>query len=204
MVSSDWLRIQTVPCKLEIHSDYGSVQYTAGNAQFHMTREKGGLEMHSTPSQLKIDTFEARSSIRPTVMQAVEQNAQKGKEAALEATATYAQQGKRAMEAPIGEELITTFAEEARLKNVKLNVGLDFIPKAPAKFEYTPRTLDIHFEADRLHFDWQVSQPHFDLHRAHADIAVAQRPKVDIESTAPKIRTPLSANPNHKPLDRYV
>ena len=61
-------------------------------------------------------------------MRATKQNAQRGQEAAYQATATYAQQGQLLLKAQVGEEMVTQFAQDAMNKDLKTNVGIQFLP----------------------------------------------------------------------------
>ncbi len=188
------LEIRTTPIALSLKPDYGKVEYTRGTAQMETSRQRGGLTIEHKFPRLNIDTFEARTSLYPTTMQSVEQSAEKGKQAAAEAAATYTLQGKRCLELPIGEELVTQFIAEAEASKVKTNIGLDFIPKAPARLQYVPGEFHMHYEADRVQYNWRVTPIHFDVSRAHVDIGVAQYPDVQIKYIADPIRVPKAKN----------
>lgn len=188
------LEIRTTPIALSLKSNYGKLEYTRATAQMEISRQKGGLTIEHEFPKLNIDTFEARTSLYPTTVQSIEQSAEKGKQAAAEAAATYTLQGKRCLEAPIGQELVTQFVAEAEASKVKTNIGLDFIPKAPAKLQYIPGEFHMRYEADQVQYDWRVTPIHFDVTRAHVDIQVAQYPDVQIKYIADPIRVPRTKN----------
>ena len=195
------LDLQVIPLKLKIHSDPGYVEYTHGSADLKITRERHGLAVNTQHARLSIDTFDCRNSIVPTTATSIKTAADQGIQAAQAAAAEFAMQGKRAMNAPIGGEVITQFAKELMFKNMKTNIGIEFIPKVPPKITYIPGSMEMQFEADRLNFDWRVQPPQFKLHRAHADISVAQYPDVKITYTAPPLYVPRSANPGYHPIN---
>lgn len=62
------IEITTVPIEIEMKTTNAQLLYSQGTAEVEISREKGGLNIKSRPIKLNIDTFEARSSIRPTTM----------------------------------------------------------------------------------------------------------------------------------------
>ena len=89
------IEIQTVPIELKMKVHNATLEYKRGTAEMEISRSgDGGLDIKSRPIRLQLDTFEARNSLSPTPIRSVEQYAQAGKEAAYQATATYAQRGK--------------------------------------------------------------------------------------------------------------
>ncbi len=116
----------------------------------------------------------------PTTRQSIEQNAQRSKQQVYEATATYAQQGQLLLKAKIGEDMIGKFAADAQAKNVKMNVGIDFIPKAGPDLEWSPGEMNIRFEMDKLNFDWRMDQQKFQFTPGDIEITMTQRPEVVI------------------------
>ena len=145
--------------------------------------------------------FEARNSVCPTTITSIEQSAERGKQAVYEATATYAQQGQLLLNATIGQELVTQFAAESMMKDVKTNVGIDFIPKAGAELSWDPGELNIRFEMDKVNFDWRMNQPQFEFTPGDIELSVTQRPDVVITYVGGPIYVPRSADPNYKPID---
>ena len=124
------IEITTVPIQIEMKTTNAKLEYARGTAEMEISRGDGGLNIKSRPIRVNIDTFEARNSVSPTLARSIAQNAQKGQQAAYEATATYAQQGQLLLQTRLGEELVTQFSQEAMMKDVKTNVGIDFIPSA--------------------------------------------------------------------------
>ncbi len=195
------IEIKSVPIEIEMKVSHAKLEYTRGTADLEISREKGGLRIHSKPIQLKIDTFEARSSVVPTTAQSIAQNAQRGKQAVYEATAEYARQGQLLLTAKIGEEMITKFAADQQAKHVKTNVGIDFIPKAGPDLDWSPSEMNIRFEMDKLNFDWRLSQQHFEFTPGDIEISMTQRPEVVITYVGGPIYVPRSADPNYEPID---
>ena len=166
-----------------------------------ITREKNGLQIKSRPIKVNIDTFEARNSLSPTLARYLEQGAQKGKQAAYEATATYARQGQLLLETRVGEELVTQFAEEAMMKDVKTNVGIDFLPDPGPEITWDPGEMKIRYEMDKLNFDWKMGEGSFEFTPGDIEFTITQRPDVVIKYVGGPIYVPPSSDPNYEPVD---
>ena len=85
------IEIKSVPIEIEMKVSHAKLEYTRASAELEISRDSGGLSIRSRPIRLKMDTFEMRNSIMPSPSRNVEQRAQKGRQAAYQATATYAQ-----------------------------------------------------------------------------------------------------------------
>lgn len=198
------IEIKSVPIEIEMKISHAKLEHTRGTADLEISRSEGGLSIKSKPIQLNIDTFEARNSVSPTPIRSIEQRAQAGKQAVYEATATYAQQGQLLLKAKIGEEMVTKFAADAQAKNVKTNVGLDFLPSTGAELNWDPSELSIRFEMDKLNFDWRVNHPQFEFTPGDIEISVTQRPDVLITYVGGPIYVPRSSDPNYEPIDTHA
>ena len=130
------IEITTVPIQIEMRTTNAKLEYARGTAEMEVSRDQGGLSIKSRPIRVNIDTFEARNSITPTLARRIAQDADKGQQAAYEATATFARQGQLLLKTRVGEELVTQFAEEAMMKDVKTNAGIEFIPKVPPEITW--------------------------------------------------------------------
>lgn len=195
------IEIKTVPIEIEMKVSHAKLEYTRGTADLEISRGDGGLQIKSKPIRLNIDTFEARNSITPTAIRSIEQRAEKGKQAVYEATATYARQGQLLLNAKIGEELITQFAKEAMTRDVKSNVGIEFLPSVGPEISWDPGELNIRYEMDKLNFDWRVMNPQFEFTPGDIEISVTQQPDVVITYVGGPIYVPRSSDPNYQPID---
>ena len=193
------IEIKSVPIEIEMKVSHARLEYSRGTADLEISRDEGGMSIRARPIRLNIDTFESRNSVVPTTARSVQQTAEKGQQAAYEATATYAQQGQLLLSAKIGQELITQFAKDAQ--QVPTNVGIDFIPKTGPEVTWDPGELNIRFEMDKLNFDWRMQQPQFEFIPGDIEISVTQQPDVVIEYIGGPLYVPPSSDPNYKPVD---
>lgn len=195
------IEIKTVPIEIELKSSPAKLEYTRGTVDLEISRGEGGLSIKSRPIKLNIDTFEARNSIVPTAMHSQEQAAQRGQQASYTATATYARHGQMLLNAKIGEDVLTQFAAEAATKDLKPNVGLQFLPSVPPEITWDPGEMQIRYEMDKLNFDWRMNEPTFEFTPGDIELTVTQQPDVIIKYVGGPLYVPPSADPDYTPVD---
>jgi hypothetical protein len=195
------IEIKTVPIELEFKVTHAKLEHTQGTAELEISRDEGGLSIRSRAIRLNLDTFESRNSVTPTTIRANAQSAQMGQQAAYEATATYARQGQLLLTAKVGQELVTQFAAEAQTKDLKTNVGLQFLPSVGADISWEPGEMNIRYEMDKLNFDWRVSQGQLEFIPGDIEISVKQQPDVVIKYVGGPIYVPPSADPDYEPVE---
>ncbi len=196
------IEIETVPIQIEMKISPAKLEYINGTADLEVSRDKGGMNIKSRPIQVKLDTFEARDSIRPASNgSGLRRYAQRGQQGAYEATAAYAQQGELLLEAKVGQELITQLANEAMMKNSDSEVNIDFLPKTGPKIYWDPGDLKMHLEMDKLKFDWKVDKNQFKFTPSDIQISVTQQPDVIIHYVGGPLYVPPSSDPDYEPID---
>lgn len=198
------IEITTVPIEIEMKTTRAKLEQVHGTAEVEISRSQGGLSIRSRPIRLNLDTFEARNSLSPTAMRSIENSAGEGRQAAYEATATYAQQGQVLLSAKIGEEMITQFAAQAMTKDLKTNVGLQFLPTTGPEITWDKAELNIRYEMDKLNFDWRLNDAQMEFTPGDIEISVKQRPDVIIKYVGGPLYVPPSADPDHEPIDVEV
>lgn len=198
------IEITTVPIQIEMKTTNAKLEYARGTAEMEISREKNGLQIKSRPIKVNIDTFEARNSLSPTLARYLQQSAEKGRQASYEATATYARQGQLLLETQVGEELITQFSEEAMMKDVKTNVGIQFLPSVPPEITWDPGEMNIRYEMDKLSIDWKMNEGGFEFTPGDIEFTVTQRPEVIVKYIGGPIYVPPSSDPNYEPVDVTV
>lgn len=195
------IEIKTVPIEIEMKTTNASWEYRRGTAEMEISRNKGGLNIKSRPIRVQMDSFEARNSVSPTPMRSVTQAAQRGRQAAYEATAAYARNGKLLLNAKVGEDVITQIATQPQQEAMNVNVGLDFLPKGGVELDWQAGEMQIRYEMDKLNFDWKVDNASFEFVPADIEISIAQMPDVIIKYVGGPLYVPPSADPNYQPVD---
>ena len=192
------LKITTVPISIAFKVNDARLEYKRGTADLEISRNDGGLQIKSSPIRLNMDTFEARDSIRPaSTSSLINSFAEKGRHAAYEATATFAQEGQILLSATLGDDALDQVIKQRNMVNT--DYGLDFIPKAGPNINWSKPDLTIQYEMDKLNFDWKIDKTGFEFIPGDIEFTVTQRPEVLIEYVGDPLYVPPSANPNYIP-----
>ncbi len=193
------LQISTIPVDYEIKVQKAQVERRRGSTQLQISREKGGLQIETTPSKVRIDTFEARNSMLPTPPTSIEQAAEKGKQTASETTARWAADNHLMMNAKMGEDVAGQIAERDFMNNLKTGeFEMAFIPKARPNIQWTKPDISIQFKMDRLKFDLKVSDGDFQYRAGDVSLDVTRMPDVRIRYIGGFNYVPSSSDPDRK------
>lgn len=195
------IEIKTVPVEIEMKTQNARLEYRRGTAEMEISRNDGGLNIKSRPIRLKMDTFEARNSISPTPMRSITQAAEKGRQAAYQATGTYAQHGKLFLNAKLGEDVVGKIVAEPMQEAMNVEVALDFLPKGGVNMDWEEGEMQIRYEMDKLNFDWKVDNASFEFIPGDIEISVSQMPDVIIKYIGGPLYVPPSADPDYQPVD---
>lgn len=194
------INITTVPIQYELKIQNARLQYKNATAEVEISRDKGGMRIKSRPVKLNIDSFEARNSVTPTTARSVAQTAQKGNQAAYEATAQLAREGQLMLKAKIGEDVLgQIFANRNQQPTGEFELG--FTPSEPVDINYEAGDLIINYQMDKLNFDLKVANGNFEFVPGDIELSITQHPEVRIEYIGGPIYVPPSVDPNFEPLD---
>lgn len=191
------IQITTVPIMIEMKSTMASIQRKAQTVDLNISRsEGGGLKIESSPIKVNIDTFEARNSISPTPIRSIKQFAEKGINAAYEATARMAKEGQMFLDAKLsgGKGLSQVIAQSTAPKEREF--GYARIPTVPPEITWSDPDISIQYDLEKLNFDWRIAKGDFEFIPGSIEFTVTQQPDVIIEYIGGPIYVPASADPN--------
>ena len=194
------INITTVPIQYELKVQNARLEYKSSTAEVEISRNKGGMTIKSRPVKLNIDSFEARNSVVPTTARSIGQAAQKGTQAAYEATASFAQEGQLMVKATLGQDVLGQIFS-GRLQQPTGEFELGFTPSAPVQIDYEAGDLIINYQMDKLNFDLKAANGNFEFIPGDIELSITQHPEVRIEYVGGPIYVPPSADPNYEPLD---
>ena len=195
------IELKSVPIEIEMKITDAKLEYKRGTVDMQVSRNEGGLQIKSSPIRLNLDTFEARNSVMPTVATRIQRSAEAGQQAAYSATATYAQQGQLLLQARVGQELVTQFAAEAQNKDLKTNVGIQFLPTTGPEISWDKGEINIRYEMDKMNFDWRTQNGDIQFTPGDIEISVTQQPDLIIKYVGGALYVPPSSDPNYEPVD---
>ena len=195
------IELKSVPMEIEMKITDAKLEYKRGTVDMQVSRNEGGLQIKSSPIRLNLDTFEARNSVMPTVATRIQRSAEAGQQAAYSATATYARQGQLLLQARVGQELVTQFAAEAQNKDLKTNVGIQFLPTTGPEISWDKGEINIRYEMDKMNFDWRTQNGDIQFTPGDIEISVTQQPDLIIKYVGGALYVPPSSDPNYEPVD---
>jgi hypothetical protein len=151
------LQAMRYPASLGYEIKKAQLLYQTRPAQMDMETEKNGLKIRSSPVRLEIDNRAFFDSLGlKSYRTAAREAAQKGRQAALEATARYAREGS-AMLGPDGLTVSQLAGQRARQRPQS---ELVFIPEKPV-LSWQPPQLDIEYTPDQTHIQWDTGDVQF-------------------------------------------
>ena len=195
------IELKSVPIEIEMKITDAKLEYKRGTVDMQVSRNEGGLQIKSSPIRLNLDTFEARNSVMPTVATRIQRSAEAGQQAAYSATATYARQGQLLLQARVGQELVTQFAAEAQNKDLKTNVGIQFLPTTGPEISWDKGEINSRYERDKMNFDWRTQNGDIQFTPGDIEISVTQQPDLIIKYVGGALYVPPSSDPNYEPVD---
>ena len=195
------IELKSVPTESEQQITDAQLDYKRGTVDMQVSRNERGLQIKSSPIRLNLDTFEARNSVMPTVATRIQRSAEAGQQAAYSATATYARQGQLLLQARVGQELVTQFAAEAQNKDLKTNVGIQFLPTTGPEISWDKGEINIRYEMDKMNFDWRTQNGDIQFTPGDIEISVTQQPDLIIKYVGGALYVPPSSDPNYEPVD---
>ena len=197
------IEIKTVPIDIQMKVTHAHLEYARGTAQVEISRDKKGLSIRSQPIQVNIDTFDSRNSVVPTTATSIRQQAQAGVQAAYQATAVLAREGRMMMEARIDQDVIPQLAKQQNIGQ-PANVNIDFLPGTGPDIGWDGGELSIRYEMDKLNFDWRMEQMSFTFVPGDIEFTMTQRPDVIIKYVGGPLYVPPSTDPDYEPVDVNV
>ena len=101
----------------------------------------------------------------------------------------------------MGQELVTQFAAEAQNKDLKTNVGIQFLPTTGPEISWDKGEINIRYEMDKMNFDWRTQNGDIQFTPGDIEISVTQQPDLIIKYVGGALCVPPSSDPNYEPVD---
>jgi len=191
------LEIRSIPISIQYKVNPAQIERRNAKAEVEISRDKKGLSIKSRPIKLNIDSFEAKNSVAKTPARSIEDASNRGKEAALIATATYAKEGNMMVNIHLDQDIIPQLAAERFNAPLQYDFNIKYVPDQPINMEWMPGELKIEYEMDKLNFDWKTNKNDFQFTPGNIEVIIEEHPRVVIEYIGDPIYVPPSANPNY-------
>ena len=190
------LKITTTPIKLSMTSQRARLETGIPNPEVDMVTTRGRYNMHSKNIRVNIDTFQSRKDMGfRTAKGLMQDSAEAGEQAAMEATAQYAEIGNQMAQIQNGANLPDILYQQKLAYHP--SADKPYIPMAGPEISWEPGSLDLDYIPGSVSFTPMVDLQSGKYIPGELNINVEQYPKVEIEYTGDPIYTPPSANPNY-------
>lgn len=193
------LSIKNIPISITYTTQRASLQQISTPPSVAVTRNRGRADIRTTPARVELDSYEARASMGlKSAPRSIMEYADAGKDAALEATRTYAENGNRLLDSHGKGNPIADIAMSKVMSSTETIMA--FIPSVPIEMTPVAGSISFDFSMDKLTFDWNINN-RLQLEYVPGDIefSVTRYPEVVIEYIGEPIYVPPSADPNYTP-----
>ena len=193
------LRIQTIPISFEVRTTRARlVPQDSPPVRPNVTRSRGNASIQTTPSQLNLDTFETRASAGlRSASRVIAENAEDGRQAAMEATRRFVEEGNQMMEARGRGNPVADIAMQRTMRTAETIMA--FIPSVPPQIDGVPGTVAFDYTMDQFDFDWSALyvRPQMEFVPGGIEVEILQFPQVIIEWIGSPRFVPPSSNPEY-------
>ncbi|MGD6804724.1 DUF6470 family protein [Rossellomorea aquimaris] len=176
------IRLQSSPTSISIQTTPGKMDIEQPPAQVDIQQPKAILDIETTPGKLTIDQTEAWADMNiKNVFRMTEENAEEGRQAALEATGSTAQDGDELMMIENGGGAIASQAKRNGESPIyEFNIG--WIPRlGSVKIQYDPASVKIDARPQEVINNTRVQKPTIEHVPSQVDISLKQHGTLDID-----------------------
>ncbi len=190
------LQISTTPIKLSMTSQRARLESEIPDPEVGIINHPGKLQMKSENIKVNIDTFQSRQSMGYSTAKGLMQAAaQKGMEAAQNATAQYVQIGNQMAQIQKGADIADIMKQY--VVPAPVMTGIKFIPSQGADISWEPAQLSREYTPAEVEFQPQADFKNSTYIPGELQINVEQFPKVEIEYIGGPLYVPPSADPSY-------
>ena len=178
------LQLHTTYGQTSMHNEQGQFERVAGYGEHQATLDLqtidgGGLQIEKTPLEMDINMDEVFESISPSVLTKTLQMPEEGRQAALEATARYAELGRMFLNPDA--DGITAQSQDVSLEGAREIYGLTWMPSVQAETTFKPEELHFSYERDKVTLDVQEGINEFDYVAGGHSTELAVKGNVDVQ-----------------------
>jgi len=166
----------------------------------NITRSRGNAFIQTTPSQVRIDSFESRASMgHKSAARLIRDFADNGRESGRQAVRNYAEQGNFLLDSRNSSNPISDLVQSRTLRTAE--TILAFIPSVPPEITVEEGAISFDFTMDQLNFDWSNIRirPEMEFVPGEIEFTILEYPKVIIEFIGGPVYVPPSSAPDYVP-----
>jgi hypothetical protein len=193
------LNIRSVPITIEHKTTRAALRHQTDQPAVSITRQQGARNIQTVPAKVNIDSYETRASMgMKSAPRVIQESAEAGRQAALEATREQTEKGNYIMDTHGKGDPIPDYAMSQR--GQVRDMVLTFMPSEKPQLSIEGGTISFNYTMDKLTFDWNTnSKPFLEFVPPSIEFNVTQYNEVIIEYVGDPIYVPPSADPNYVP-----
>ena len=185
------IEIKTTPGKYELEVTPAKLEYDNDAIR--------DMHVQTTPSTLKIDSYESRKSIGLMTMgDRISYEANRGKQNAAEKTREYVNIGQQMSNIHEGANIPSIIAQK-RLADTNPQLVTAFFPSVGPNISWEPNELNMEYTPTELDINWQELDRSMTYIAGSVKFNVVQRASVDIEYVGGPNYFPASSAPDAEP-----
>lgn len=191
------LQFTTVPLRYELSVERARLELKQETAKAEYQRTAAKLEIQQENTKMRQDSFEFRKGLGlKTVRTANEEAAQRGMQAASQATGEYASFGSQLLHIEQGANIPDTAWSQYFQRATEGN--LVFVPLSPIDISWSEGGAQVNFTPARMNFDWSRPKINYDFVPGKIEMRITQYPKLEIKYTGGPLYVPPSSDPNYE------
>jgi hypothetical protein len=189
------LRITSIPLKYTVKTESPRLELQQPRPHIDMDRRSAQLRLRSKNIQVRLDTYEARSSLGlKSVFDARKESAQKGLEAVSKAAAQYTEMGN----------MMAKIYDGVRIPDIMYDrlfkqptTSMIFLPSVGPQISWSENKLDVDYDAGYLKMDTNYRPVDMRYVPGDISIEIQQYNKLEIDYLGEPNYVPPSARPDY-------
>lgn len=196
---SQVLQIHSTPVRwrMEIQNARIEANLMPDPPKMRSSHQDAKITMHTKNARVLIDTTEMRASINlKHISRVLSEAAQKGRQAAVEATAELSSFGSQLGRIDQDVQIPQLIAQQIRQREMP-NSYTVFIPSVGPDLSWDPATIQGEYQPAQYETQWQLDKNVMEYIPGKAQLIIEQLPRVDIEYTGSPNYVPPSSAPDY-------
>lgn len=190
------IEITTTPAKYEYEVTRARLEMTQEKPTVERRTQRASLNMRLQAGRVEMNSVRRRSDMgfKGVVDQANSQ-ADRGRQAAMEATSRYADMGNQLAKINTGANIPDSIYGQSLIHN---QGNLVLVPVSPIDIHYVPAELAVDYQPGEMQADWNIGRARLDFVPGSFALNFTQYSSISFHYTGGPIYAPPSADPNFK------
>lgn len=196
---SQVLQIHSTPVRWRMEVQNAKVQANLliDPPRMQTSHQEAKITMHTKNTQVLIDTTEMRASMNlKNISRVLSEAAQRGRQAAMQATAELSSFGSQLGRIDQGVQIPQLVGQQIRQREMP-NSYTVFIPSVGPDLSWDPATIQGEYQPAQYETQWQLDKNVMEYIPGKAQLIIEQLPRVDIEYTGSPNYVPPSSAPDY-------